>query len=1221
MGMAQQVILHHGQLHVHDEISGLSLSIDNVDALFEQHLQTALDDTQNTQRFVLKMNLPADLGGAVEVRAHTQGGFNDLTHPSGEIWINAPSLTLPGWRALFSHLPNGELALPVALSDLPQLNSGDLSSQAWLTLHQGTLTDVQASLDLNATLAKRTPLLPAHDMPPTVTPAPLQSHVNIHLQHRDAQWMLDLDTAAVPDSSTPEHDPLNVLTALGLGARPMHSNEQTAINPIAVNIQHFSMRRNGSQLALAAENIDLNLLRPWLIATPILPKDMRLALTRYRPLGMVHDMRMQLNLDEEPRRVQGYADFADLGWQGYETLPSITGLDGHLWLDGNRALLRLASKDISIDADGQLRERLRFNQLNGDIALFWPHPSQPAADESIPVNTPRKVSMLAVRGLELINPDLEFHLDLRLDLPAEGSPQIDARGQLKNVITERIPTYLPVRVLEKDAINWLDQALAQSRGHIEQADLILRGPLNQFPHFPQDCGLFSVTFGFEHINLDYAPASEHIPPPGWPAAEDLRGNLAFIDNGLSGTLTGGQLKGIALKSGSLTIADFNHPRLDLGLKLDGKTEQMLDVLKYSPLFKKPRDLDGLQLSGPAQLDLQMGIRLDPRDQVPDRVEGWLQPRAARLRTFGLDFEQIQGELHFVNLDFDTQNISAQLKQQAAKISVSSQLGSNTPAAERGYRIGVDTQVQLQDWFKPAPSLLQRLPGTFPLRAKLLLGEDFANNPRVTLDLASELQGLRIDLPQPLQKSAESTRPTQAKLVFNQGYIDRIRVQQPGLLDGRFQLRDDKILSASIRFGGDENNNEARMNELLLSGALDTFDLDAWLKVAGNDPESTDGLLPSTLRISTRIAQLHALGGVWEAVNADGLHNAVGWKLELNAPRIDGHLLYPTTPSSQNPVKVDLNRIQFPAEDNTDSKPKTANSIDPGTLPPLQLHIGELRYGDLKLQNIDLSAEPQQASAAGLPPRSRGWIMQPISMRNEKLKIQGQAAWLQEPDGSTNTTLELGFNSDDVGAALSALGIKHSLRQGRLDDSHLKLQWPDAPQNFDWASAQGSGQLHILDGEIDKVEIGAGRVLGLISLTELPRRLMFDFGDVFGSGLHFDRIDSEFKLTNGQLHSTRFELLSSALKLNASGHSNMLDQTLHYSMSATPSLGNVLPIIGTVAGGPLIGGATFVAQKLFEAVGGGFVTLNYQVSGTWDNPIIERGRAPEAMPETKKEGAP
>jgi uncharacterized protein YhdP len=131
--------------------------------------------------------------------------------------------------------------------------------------------------------------------------------------------------------------------------------------------------------------------------------------------------------------------------------------------------------------------------------------------------------------------------------------------------------------------------------------------------------------------------------------------------------------------------------------------------------------------------------------------------------------------------------------------------------------------------------------------------------------------------------------------------------------------------------------------------------------------------------------------------------------------------------------------------------------------------------------------------------------------------------------------------------------------------------------------------------------------------------------LFGSGLHFDRIDSEFKLTEGQLHSTRFELLSSSLKLKATGYSDMLKQTMHYSMEATPSLGNVLPIIGTVAGGPLIGGATFVAQKIFEAIGGDFVTLNYQVSGTWDNPTIERGRAPETTPgikpEIKKESTP
>ncbi len=1182
MGMAHKVVLRQSELHVNDAISGLQLSIQAVDALFEQGVTP-----QGTpeQRFALKIQLPETLGEVVELRAHLQGEFADLSHPSGELWLDTPQLKLPGWRALFASLPNADLALPVALSDLPQLKSGDIGGQTWLSLYHGAVTDVQASLDFNDILVKRAQPLPNGDLPPSTLLVPLASHVNIRLQHHDALWTFDLDTT--PDANQAP-SLLDKARNLGLQRLP------------AERVQRFSMRREGETLALAAEYIDLGLLRPWLIATPILPETMRRTLQRHRPLGMVQDLRLRLDLSQEPPHAQGHARLSDFGWQGDGQLPGITGIDAQTWLDGTRALLRLNSENVSIDSAGHLRERLRFNQLQGDISLFL------AAHDAV---NPR--SKLAMHGLKLNNPDLELSLDVRLDLPTTGSPLIDATGSLNNVATERVPAYLPVKVLEKDALTWLDLALENSQGFVPQAAIRLQGALDQFPYFLHNSGLFSVIVDFEHLNLNYAP----IPAPGWKPAEKLYGQLSFINDGLSGVIRRGQIQEVVLDAGALAIPHFDHPRLDLALKLHGDSAQMLDVLKHSPLFKSPRDLDAFKLSGSAKLDLDMGIRLDPRDRIPDRVEGWYRPQNARLQTFGLDFSKLNGELHFVNLDFDSQNLSAVLHENPAQVRVSSHLSPGTAAIDRGYHIEMDTQTQLGDWLQPAPSILAKLPGRFPLHAKLILSDDPLNNATMRLDLASDLSGLGIDFPAPLYKAAATPRPTEARLSFKNEQIEHISLTQPGLLDGQFKLNDQGIKAGAIHFGQDNygKTQELKADELRLSGTLDSFNLDEWIKALSAEATGESTFLPPTLRISSKVKQLHALGSVWDNVPIEGTHNAQGWNIELDAPRVSGQIVLPTQATPEVPVEVKLSRLMFPETPpspapNTPTPPFEPSPIDPASLPPLHLSLDELSYGDLKLRDINLRARPQAASAS--PKGESAWLISPLSAKGTSLALQGQAAWRRSAEGHPHSALELEFSSDNVGAALTGLGAKHALRAGRLDDSRLSLTWPGGLQQFDWARAHGQGQMHILDGEIDKVELGAGRVLGLISLTELPRRLILDFGDVFGNGLRFDRLDSEMTLNDGKLQATRFEMASSALKLKISGYGDMRDQSLHYQMVATPSLGNVLPIVGTVAGGPIIGGATFVAQKLFELAGGSFVTLNYQISGTWDNPIIERGQAPE-----------
>ncbi|MCP6335991.1 hypothetical protein NL449_28635, partial [Klebsiella pneumoniae] len=81
-------------------------------------------------------------------------------------------------------------------------------------------------------------------------------------------------------------------------------------------------------------------------------------------------------------------------------------------------------------------------------------------------------------------------------------------------------------------------------------------------------------------------------------------------------------------------------------------------------------------------------------------------------------------------------------------------------------------------------------------------------------------------------------------------------------------------------------------------------------------------------------------------------------------------------------------------------------------------------------------------------------------------------------------VEVDVESEDFGRLLSGLGFAGSIvgGQGRVD---LDTAWPGSPAAFDIAALQGSLQLTVKDGQLVELDPGAGRVLGLLSLTELP----------------------------------------------------------------------------------------------------------------------------------------
>ena len=130
------------------------------------------------------------------------------------------------------------------------------------------------------------------------------------------------------------------------------------------------------------------------------------------------------------------------------------------------------------------------------------------------------------------------------------------------------------------------------------------------------------------------------------------------------------------------------------------------------------------------------------------------------------------------------------------------------------------------------------------------------------------------------------------------------------------------------------------------------------------------------------------------------------------------------------------------------------------------------------------------------------------------------------------------------------------------------------------------------------------MLGLLSLTELPRRLALDFRDVFDEGFHFDEATGTMSLENGTSYTDDLVLKSTAAEISIVGSTDLVAQTFDYEFAVRPGVSKTLPVIGAIAGGPVGAAAGLALQALLRDALGDAAEARYTIRGPWEDPLVE-----------------
>lgn len=1028
-------------------------------------------------------------------------------------------------------------------------------AQAWATLTDNRIVSVHADAALTQVILRGT-AANSRESPPTQVLSALE--LDARWAGTIAQWRADASKLRIGEGKTEQ-----VLDGLSVAGG-----------------QHFGLRASkidaGPLLALAALGDGLPpALRHWLLASKAGVSLEDVMVSGERGGGLQVDARLH------------GLHFAPVG-----TTPGMTGIDARLQGDGSAL-------------------RLQFDPAAA-VVFDWPagfgapHPMALAGDvvawresDSWNVQTPglaidaRQFRVNARGGMGFPNDGTRPHIDLAVDI--SDVPISAARG------------FWVHHLMSKATVDWLNAAL--EGGTLHDVHAVVAGDLDDWP-FHSERGMAGAgKFRVDAKMVDGVVKFQH----DWPAAEAINGDIRFEANGF--TIAGrARIAGVPIQSLSAGIPHFSHPELTVDAESSGDAGDLLAMLRESPLHQAHRDvLDNLQVAGPARTDFHLLLPFHQAPAPAQQMHGTVLLAGVSMREnrWKLAFDNVRGQAQYDLGGFAADKL--QVVQEGAEGLLSLRAGPHVRDPKQAFEADLLATVGIDNLLDKAGNLAWLKPyvdGRSPWTVSLAIARGAGASAPTMLQLQSNLVGTAINLPEPVRKPASQPLATTIRMTLP---LERgeVSVALGNLLSLRSRS-DARQTGIRVQFGGAADAPPAQ--GLVVAGRAGRVDALDWIGVFGGGGTGAKGGSLPLRRIDVNASQLRLLGADFADTRLLLVPAPNGTAVQVQGAGIVGSVLVPEQDGGmvagrferlyfRNPPKpIAMDMRVAPSAQNSN-----AIAFDPANIPPLLFEVGDLRIGDSQLGSARFRSTPV---ASGLR-------LDELSTRSPKQRMSATGTWTGRNDAA-RTQLKLDVDSDDIGVLLAGLGLA-----GQVDGGEGKLgaqaNWRGGPEAFDPKSLQATISLDARDGRLLELEPGAGRVLGLLGIAQLPRRLTLDFRDFFEKGFAFDHITGDVRLAQGSARTDNLTIQGPAAEIHVRGSADLRTQRFDQTVDVLPKSGGLLTAVGALAGGPVGAAVGAVANAVLEKPLQGLGAKTYRVTGPWASPKVEvtaRGKQVQAKPAKK-----
>jgi uncharacterized protein YhdP len=366
--------------------------------------------------------------------------------------------------------------------------------------------------------------------------------------------------------------------------------------------------------------------------------------------------------------------------------------------------------------------------------------------------------------------------------------------------------------------------------------------------------------------------------------------------------------------------------------------------------------------------------------------------------------------------------------------------------------------------------------------------------------------------------------------------------------------------------------------------------------------------PDTLAV--RAAELVIMGKKLDNVVVGASHDGNVWQANVQSAQASGHVAWNESRSGLGLGKVTARLASLTIPESAASGMADLMEEKSATtqIPALDIIAEQFELTGKKLGRLELAANNVRSEGW------REWRISKLSIANPDGALKATGKWTLR-DGENLSGLDYTLDVAAAGRLLERFGFVHVLRGGR-GSMKGTLAWNGLPFSLDLPSLSGQVQLDLAAGQFLKVDPGAAKLLGVLSLQSLPRRLTLDFRDVFSEGFAFDGIVASAGITHGIMTTDSFKMRSVSAAVLLDGSVDIVKETQKLTVVVLPeiNMGAASVAYGLLVN-PVIGLGTFLAQLVLRDPLTEAFTMEYQIAGSWKDPEIAKvnRRSRKAVP--------
>ncbi|MCY1167383.1 hypothetical protein D9M73_73440 [compost metagenome] len=829
---------------------------------------------------------------------------------------------------------------------------------------------------------------------------------------------------------------------------------------------------------------------------------------------------------------------------------------------------------------------------------------------------------------------------------------LDLQGSLSRGDGARVHRYLPL-VLPDGVRHYVRDAVVQ--GAVSDVKFRVKGPVDHIPFSDPAQGEFKVSAKVKNGTFAYVPASaQPKDAQSWPVLTDVQGELVFNRaalevNSASARVAG--LAGLQVVKADARIPDLMHSAtLDLGASIKGPLADALGFVNASPIGGMTgQALAKAVASGSGDYGFHLNLPLHAVDKT--RVQGTvsLPGNDVQFTPASPALARLKGVVTFSETGFNVVAAQARMLGGDIRFEGGMRAPSRTAAtggnAERGDgniefkaqgTLTAEGLRQAKD-LGFAAHLAQNASGSAAYSATLGFRRGVTE-----VVVSSNLQGMALSLPAPLNKNAETALP----LRFENTLL------RESLAPGQ-KLQDQLALTvgsiASVVYVRDVSGEQARVVRggisvglapgesvpLPDSGVaaninLARVDLDAWEKAlsapgSGGSSVSTPAApgrpllsgaslnyLPTQMAIRARELQMegHRLNNVVVGGTREGLN----WRANIDATELNGYVEF-RQPGGAGAGRVFARLSRLNLGQSTASDVETILDEQPANIPALDVVVDDLELRGKKLGRVEIDAVNRGASVIAREGGVREWRLNKLNITMPEavltatgnwVAVNAQASAARQRGAVERRRTVMNFKLDivDSGELLRRFGMGDVVRRGK-GKMEGQVAWIGSPMSLDYPSMSGQFNVNIESGQFLKADPGIAKLLGVLSLQSLPRRLTLDFRDVFSEGFAFDFVRGDVNINQGVAATNNLQMKGVNAAVLMEGSADIARETQDIKVVVVPEINaGTASLIATVIN-PAIGLGSFLAQYFLRRPLIQATTQEFHIDGSWADPKITK----------------